>query len=173
MKLLLDLVGELGHSWPILTIEQNNKLHEYEIIESKVIEVSLDNSPFTLGMRNKLFGENRIWDTKSDKDGNIIADKVIQIKGFMIDEVDVVHLLSKMVYSSKEHSDITVHDAIIRFNGCWKFPITENPYDWIIDMNTQRTNEYRDVSYFSDYTIVNNYSEHYHFINKIKQTLGI
>ena len=173
MKLLLNIVGEMGHTWPVLTIEQNKKLHEFEIIESQVIEVSLDNSPFTLGMRNKLFGENRIWDTKVDKDNNIIADKLIKIDGFMIDEVDVVHLLKKLVYTSKEHGDITVGDACIRFNGYWVFPIQDNPYDWIIDMNTQRGNEYRDTSYFSDYTIVNNYSDHYHFINKIKQTLKI
>jgi hypothetical protein len=66
-----------------------------------------------------------------------------------------------------------VHDACLRFNGDWHFPIGDNPYDWIIDTTYQQTNEYRDTSYFSDYTIINNYSEHYQYITKIRNLLDI
>jgi hypothetical protein len=124
-------------------------------------------------MYNKSFGTNQIWDTKLDESGNILADKFIQIKEIEIDEVSILWLLRKVDYNSKEQGYLMVTDNCLRFNGNWNFPIGENPYDWIIDTNTKRTNEYRDTSYFSDFTILNDYTDHYHFINKIKNLLDI
>tara|TARA_R110001592_G_scaffold167787_1_gene403445 strand:+ start:18 stop:539 length:522 start_codon:yes stop_codon:yes gene_type:complete len=173
MKLYLKLRGEQGHNWPILNIKQDGVFQKFEIIEFQEIDIDLDNAPFTLGMYNKLFGKNRIWDTKVDREGNIIADKIIWIERFEIDEVDIIHLLPKLSYNSIEQGFLTINDKCIRFNGNWSFDIGENPYDWIIDTNTKKTNEYRDTSYFSDFTILNNYTEHYHYINKIKKILGI
>lgn len=156
-----------------MTIIQAENKYEYQIEEETAVSVTLDNAPFQLGMYNKSFGTNRIWDTKTDSDGNIVADKFIKIKDIIIDEVSVLHLLTKIDYDSKEQGCTTVHDGCLRFNGYWKFNIGENPYDWIIDMRYQQTNEYRDTSYFSDYTIINNYSDHYHYINKIRKLLDI
>jgi len=173
VRLYLEARGEQGYSYPKLTFKQNKKKLEFEIIENKEIDLDLDNANFTLGMYNKLFGKNQIWDTIIDRENNIIADKVIHIDRFEIDDVDIVHLLPKLTYESIEHGSMTIHDACIRFNGHWIFPIKDNPYDWIIDMNNQKTNEYRDTSYFSDYTIVGNYSEHYHHMNKIRKLLNI
>lgn len=173
MKLHLKLFGNCVNTYPMLSIKQNNKLLEFEIVDNKELNLDLKNTTFTLGMSNKLFGQNRIWDTVLDSQGNIIADKNITINCFEIDDVDIVHLLKKLDYVSKEHGSITVDDACIRYNGHWEFSISENPYDWIIDTNTKRTNEYRDTSYFSDFTILNNYTDHYHYINKIKNLLDI
>ena len=89
MKLYLKLRGEQGHNWPILNIKQDGVFQKFEIIEFQEIDIDLDNAPFTLGMYNKLFGKNRIWDTKVDREGNIIADKIIWIERFEIDEVDI------------------------------------------------------------------------------------
>jgi len=173
MNLHLKLRGEQGHSWPKLTVTQKKHLNEYEIQGYTELDISLDNAPFSIGMNNKLFGQNRLWDTKTDSDNNIIADKLIWIDRFEIDEVDITHLFSKISYHSLEQGLLTIHDKCIRFNGHWYFDIGDNPYDWIIDINTQKTNEYRDTSYFSDFTILNNYTDHYHFINKIRKLLGI
>jgi len=173
MNLHLNLRGECGHNWPIIKIKQNAKVHEYEINEHKEIDIALDNAPFTIGMYNKLFGKNRIWDTKSNSNGDIIADKIIWIDRLEINEVDVAHLLPKLSYNSIEQGFLSIYDKCIRFNGDWLFDIGENPYDWIIDANTKQTNEYRDTSYFSDFTIINNYSGHYYYIKKIKKILGI
>ena len=173
MRLYLKLRGEKGHSYPKLTLKQNEKVLEFEIVDNKEIDLDLDNANFTLGMYDKLFGKNQIWDTIIDSENNIVADKVIYIDRFEIDGVDIVHLFPKLTYESVEHGYMTIHDACIRFNGDWKFPIEDNPYDWIIDMNNQQTNEYRDTSYFSDYTIVGNYSDHYRYMNKIRKLLDI
>lgn len=173
MRLYLKLHGECGHSYPILTLKQNKKVLEFEIVKNQEIELDLENNTFSLGMYNKLFGENQIWDTKIDSEDNIVADKVIHIDRFKIDDVDIIHLLPKLTYDSIEHGFMPIHDACIRFNGHWVFPIEDNPYDWIIDMNTQQTNEYRDTSYFSDFTILNNYTDHYYYMNKIRKLLDI
>jgi len=173
MNLKINALGSFCNSWPILTITQNNNKFEYSIQEETTLNIVLDNAPFQIGMYNKSFGTNRVWDTKTDSDGNIIQDKSIKINLIEIDEVDISHLLIKLDYNSIEQGYLTIHDSHIRFNGEWNFPTGKNPYDWIIDTTYQQTNEYRDVSYFSDSTIINNYRDHHHYIQKIKKLLDI
>lgn len=173
MNLEIKAQGFFCNTWPVMTIIQAENKYEYQIEEETDVNATLDNAPFQIGMYNKSFGTNRVWDTKSDSSGNIVADKFIKIKDITMDGVSVLHLLVKMDYNSKEQGCYTIYDSCLRFNGNWNFDIGENPYDWIIDKTYQQTNEYRDTSYFSDYTIINNYSDHYHYINKIKKILDI
>lgn len=187
MNLEIKAHGFFCNTWPVLTITQHGTKFEYPVEEETDISIVLDNAPFQLGMHNKnkqfrlvhsgmhnnSFSTNRVWDTKSDASGNIIADKFIELKEIKIDEVSVLRLLPKVDYDSEEQGSIAIHDNCLRFNGDLNFPISDNPYDWIIDTTYQQTNEYRDTSYFSDYTILNNYSDHYQYINKIKKLLDI
>ena len=173
MNLEIKAQGFFCNTWPIMTITQGENKYEYHLEEETDVSITLDDAPFQLGMYNKSFGTNHVWDTKTDDAGNITADKFIEIKEIQIDEVSILRLLSKVDYNSKEQGCLIVHDNCLRFNGGWNFSIGDNPYDWIIDTTYQKTNEYRDTSYFSDYTILNNYSDHYQYINKIKKLLDI
>ena len=173
MNLEIKAHGFFCNTWPVLTIAQNGTKFEYSVENETDVSIVLDNAPFQLGMHNKSFGTNKIYDTKLDASGNILADKFIKIEEIKIDEVSVLRLLPKVDYNSKEQGSIIIHDSCLRFNGDWSFPIGNNPYDWIIDTTYQQTNEYRDTSYFSDYTILNNYSDHYQYINKIRKLLDI
>jgi hypothetical protein len=173
MNLEIKAQGFFCNTWPVLTITQNGTKFEYSVENETDVSIVLDNAPFQLGMYNKSFGTNRVWDTKTDNNGNIVQDKFIKFTKISIDDVSVLPLLIKIDYNSKEQGCHIVHDACLRFNGDWHFPIGDNPYDWIIDTTYQQTNEYRDTSYFSDYTIINNYSEHYQYITKIRNLLDI
>lgn len=173
MNLEIKATGFFYNTWPILTITQNGTKFDYPIENETDVSIVLENAPFQLGMYNKSFGTNKIYDTKLDASGNILEDKFIKIEEIEIDEVSILWLLRKVDYNSKEQGCLIVHDNCLRFNGGWNFPIGDNPYDWIIDTTYQKTNEYRDTSYFSDYTILNNYGDHYQYINKIKKLLDI
>jgi len=173
MNLTLNMQGSFCNGWPILTITQDENKYDHTIEEHTSVSMDLDNRPFRLGMYNKSFGNNHRWDTKTDQSGNILEDKFIKFTDILIDDVSVLHLLTKIDYNSKEQGCHIVHDSCLRFNGYWNFPIGDNPYDWIIDTIYQQTNEYRDTSYFSDYTIINNYAEHYPYIRKIRNILDI
>lgn len=173
MKLYLKLRGEHSNSWPILTISQCETKFEYEITENFDISLDLNNEPFSIGMFNKNFGTKRIWDTKVDTDGKIIQDKIIWVDRLEIDEVDITNILKNIDYKSIENGYISVGDKCLRFNGYWNFDIGDNPYDWIIDARTQKTNQYRTIGYHSDYTLVGKYDEHHKYIDKIKKLLNV
>lgn len=174
MQLHMELTGFYCNSWPILTIKQNNTVvFEQPIINTYTLELTMDNKPFTFGMENKSFGNNNIWDTNVDENGNITADKYVVINQLSINDVNFEHQLLKIPYHSIEHGDTTVHDQAIRFNGYWEIDINGNPYNWIIDLNNTRTNEQRTTSYFSDYESHGNYSAHQQVIDKIQSTMNM
>ena len=173
MQLTMELTGFYCNSWPILTIKQNNTtVFEQPIIDTHTLLVQIENKPFTIGMENKSFGEDNIWDTNIDDKGNITADKYIEIKTIALDDVDFQHNLLKLPYSSEEHGPTFVYDQSIRFNGYWEIDVNGNPYNWIIDLNNSRTETRTNTSYFSDYESHGNYGAHQEVINKITKLIN-
>jgi len=173
MNLKLDLLGTCVNTWPILTIKQGDKRYDYTVEGATVLDIDLDDDSFSLGMYNKSFGQNHVWDTKIDKDGAVVEDKYIQINRFEIDDVDISDLFMWMTYSSIEQGDQVLHDGVIRFNGCWNFDIPDNnPYNWIIDIRTPAPTDKKAVNYFSDYTMRDK-NEQYEIIQKIRNLLDI
>ena len=175
MLIKFNLFGQYCNSWPILKVLQHNEVvYEQEVIEQTKIELDLPATHIQFGMSNKSFGQNRRWDTKMDSNRNIIADKIILINSIHLDDVDITHLLSHIKYSSLEHGPLEVHDKAIRFNGSWSLDISNNTYDYIIGVNNNIANEInkdRKFSYFSNFSIVGDYSEHHETIEKIKSYL--
>ena len=168
MNLKLNLVGTFVNSWPILTIKQGNKRHEYTVKGNTELDIDLADETFTLGMYNKSFGQNHVWDTVIDKQGNVVEDKYIQINRFDIDEVDVTELFIFMTYRSIEQGDQVLHDGVIRFNGCWKFDIPDGiPLNCIIEMRNRSLDDIEVINHFSDYTIRDK-DEQYAMIEKIR-----
>lgn len=168
MNLKLDLVGTCVNTCPILTIKQGDKRYDYTVEGATVLDITLDDDSFSLGMYNKSFGQNRVWDTKIDEDDNVVEDKYIQINRFEIDEVDISDLFIWMTYSSIEQGDQVLHDGVIRFNGCWYFDMSDGiPYNWIIETRQPPPTERETVNYFSDFTVRDKH-EQYIMIEKIR-----
>ena len=174
MHLEMEIEGFYCNSWPKLTIKQNNKiLYEESVVNSQKVDMQIENKPFTIGMENKSFGSNNIWDTHVDNDGNVIADKYIVIKNIALDDVNFEHNLHKLPYQSIEHGATNTFDQSIRYNGHWQIDTYKNPYDWIIDLANMQQDENRKVSYFSDYESHGHYDDHKEVIDKIKEILKI
>ncbi len=174
MRLEMDIEGFYCNSWPKLTIKQNNKTHYEEfVINSHKVDMQLDNKPFTIGMENKSFGENNVWDTNIDENGNITADKYIGIKNISLDDVNFENNLYKLPYQSTEHGPVISHDQTIRFNGYWQIDVDVNPYDWIIDLlNRSDGNERTNLSHYSDYENHSNYDDHQKLIDEIRKIIS-
>lgn len=174
MHLEMEIEGFYCNSWPKLTIKQNNKTYYEEfIINSQKVVMQIENKPFTIGMENKSFGGNDVWDTTIDSEGNITADKYLVIKSISLDDVNFEHNLYKLPYQSIEHGETYSHDQSIRFNGYWKIDAEDNPYSWIIDLNNKKVDdETRKVSYFSDYQSHSNYDDHHQLIDEIRKIIS-
>tara|TARA_R110000803_G_scaffold197390_1_gene260912 strand:- start:1030 stop:1557 length:528 start_codon:yes stop_codon:yes gene_type:complete len=172
MQLEIEIDGFDCNSWPKLTIRQNNKtVYEQFVINSHTVDMQLENKPFSIGMENKSFGDNDVWDTKTDADGNITADKYLVIKKISIDDVNFENNLRKIPYQRAEHGPTIIHDQTIRFNGYWQIDTKDNPYNWIIDLANKRESENRTVSYFSDYQSHSNYDDHHKVIAEIREMI--
>ena len=173
MHLGMEIQGFYCNSWPKFTIKQNNKtIYEEFIVNSHVIDMQIENKSFTIGMENKSFGKDNVWDTIVDNNGTISADKYLRIKNISLDDVNFENNLHKLSYLSKEHGETYSHDQAIRFNGHWQIDVDNNPYDWIIDLNNRSdSNERTSVSYFSDYESHSNYDDHHKIIAEIREII--
>lgn len=174
MHLEMEIEGFYCNTWPKLTIRQDNKiLYEEFIINSQKIDMQILNEPFTVGMENKSFGDNNVWDTNLDANGNITADKYIVIKNISIDDVNFAHNLHKIPYQSTEHGATNTFDQSIRYNGFWQIETDTNPYNWIIDITNKKEDNTPTVSYFSNYEHHGYYDDQKKVINEIKDILEI
>ena len=174
MQICIDLQGSFCNSWPELTIVQDDLVINRLIENNQQIQIELQNKPFSIGMLNKSFGNNNMWDTKSDSDNNIVEDKLILINSLKIDDVEIAHHLNKLDYNSIEHGSLKIYDCTIRFNGQWDICTGENPYNWIIETVNTHTNNIdtrKNLSYFSGYNIVGDYSAHYQAIAEIRELI--
>ena len=91
MNITLNMQGSFCNNWPILTITQDENKYEHLVEEQTSVSMDLDNAPFRLGMYNKSFGNNHIWDTKTDQSGNILEDKFIKFTDILID-LSLIHI---------------------------------------------------------------------------------
>tara|TARA_R110002096_G_scaffold386324_2_gene580213 strand:- start:84 stop:485 length:402 start_codon:yes stop_codon:yes gene_type:complete len=133
--------------------------------------MQIENKSFTIGMENKSFGKDNVWDTLVDNNGTITADKYLVIKNISLDDVNFENNLRKIPYQSTEHGPTIIHDQTIRFNGHWQIDTKDNPYNWIIDLANKKEGETRTVSYFSDYESHSNYDDHHKVIAEIREII--
>ncbi len=173
MRLEMEIEGFYCNSWPKLTIKQNNNTqYEELVINSQKVDMQIENKQFTIGMENKSFGKDNLWDTIVDNNGTITSDKYLMIKTISLDDVNFEHNLYKLPYQSVEHGETYSHDQSIRFNGFWQIDVDNNPYEWIIDLNNRSDiNERTNVSYFSDYESHSNYDDHHKIIDEIRKII--
>ena len=93
MKIDIVAVGTFCNSWPNLVVEVNNEtLFDGEIQNTKSITLEFEKTVkkgnnIIIGMNNKSFGKDNIWDTKTEN--NVIKeDKTIKILSLKLDGVE-------------------------------------------------------------------------------------
>jgi len=181
IKLDLIIQGTFCNSWPTLVVEFNNKkiLHKEVKNEEKLTlhleDANIDDNLLVLGMDNKSFGTNGIWDTKTI-DNVIEQDKTIKIESVKLDSVECKELFNNKFYvkrSGKQPSyfpDVVNALDTMNYNGYFKLNFTLPLYNNLINQKYKKEIEY-DKSYFSNYTKTFHYEGEKKIINEISELL--
>lgn len=170
------------NSWPNLVIEFNKKLiFKDEICLNKKISLDLyDALPsqnlLAIGMDNKCFGKNHIWDTISDNN-IIVADKTLTINDCALDDISVKDILLKNFFHIKRvdkqpsyFPDKIYSTGSMNYNGYFFLNFNLPLYNSLIDQKYKKEIDL-EKSYFSNYTKVFHYEEEIELINKIEHKL--
>ena len=182
IKLEINVEPSFCNSWPNLVIEFNQKLiFKDEICENKKIVFDLhDALPsqnlLAIGMDNKSFGKNHLWDTISNNN-LIVADKTLTINDCLLDDISIKDVLLKNFFHVKRvdkqpsyFPDKLYSTGCMNYNGYFFVNFNLPLYNSLINQKYKKDVDVA-KSYFSNYTKVFHYEEEIEFINKIEQKL--
>ena len=183
MNIEIKCTGNFCNTWPNLIIELNkNKIYDGFVEGEETINIEHDDKEllqkgnvFVIGMNNKRFGGNRIWDTIS-KNNKIIKDKTIVLHSVSLDGVDCMSLFKNKFYVKRADKQPTYFPDVVEsvntmnYNGYFTFGLDLPLYNSLIN-NKFKIPIDKDKSYFSNYTKVFHYDEEISIINSIKEKL--
>ncbi len=181
MKIKIEVIGTLCNTWPTLIVEINkNKIFENTIKGTQTIELEYDDlqsksNAFVIGMINKKFGANGVWDTKS-KNNEILEDKTIKICSLKLDDVECKELFGNRFYVKRADRqptyfpDVVESQDTMNYNGYFAFTFDLPLYNSLINKK-YKVPLSSEFSYFSNYTKVFHYDDERKVINSIKDTL--
>lgn len=182
INLSLDIEGTECNTWPNLIIEFNKKIiYNNNIQNKKTINLELSNikqdkNELILGMNNKSFGKNNVWDTIS-KDNKIIKDKTLIIIDCKLNDVSVLDILKNNLYRinlvDKQPSYYPTKiyaDGVMNYNGYFFITFDLPLYNSII-IQKHKTEKNTNISYFSNYTLKFHYEDEIKLIKKIEDKL--
>jgi hypothetical protein len=181
MKIDIEVIGTHCNTWPTLVLEINNDKVYCDTVKSRQ-KISVEykslkqqGNKLVIGMTNKSFGGNGVWDTVS-KNNVVIEDKTIELLSLKLDDVDCKDLFKNRFYvkrTDKQPSyfpDVIESIGVMNYNGYFSFDFDLPLYGSIINKKfKQDTN--KDLSYFSNYTKVFHYEEEIKVINEINAIL--
>lgn len=166
--------------WPQLTVTfNNNDIFSKNIVEKEKIVLELNHqnkNTLKIGLNNKSFGTNNIWDTQTDQDGNIIADLNLILEDVLIDDVSIIDILFKNMYFVDNTSGQPIQnekifcDGTINFNGFYTFEYSLPLLNSIINQKFKIPLD-NDMSYFSNYTKTFHYEDDLRIIQEIESIL--
>ena len=89
-----------------------------------------DSNNLILQHYGKQFGENNIWDTRSENNC-IVEDRAVQLVRLEFDKVDIApYLIKHWPFKTDDAQHIATD--YFGFNGCCSIDFTSPVYDWII-----------------------------------------
>jgi len=182
INLSLEIQGTECNGWPNLVIEfnkkviHNNLIEDYKTINLELSDIKENNNELVLGMNNKKFGKDRIWDTIS-KDNKIIKDKTLKIIDCKLDDVSIIDILNKNLFRiNLVDQQPSYYPTKVYSNGCMNY----NGYFFIsfdLPLYNSITNQKfkkeknKSLSYFSNYTAIFHYNDEIEYIKKIEKKL--
>jgi len=181
MKIEIEVVGTFCNSWPNMIVEINGeKIHDGFIEGDKIISMDFNRllergNKFVIGMDNKSFGRNKIWDTKT-RDNKIIEDKTLKVRSVKLDDVECKDLFHGRFYVKRSHEqpsyfpDVVESEDTMNYNGYFCFGFDLPLYNSII-LSKFKNPSAKEISYFSNYTKVFHYEGEKKIIEDIKNIL--
>ena len=185
LQIQIDLTGHVCNTWPIFYVAiDRQQIYNGFIKERQSIQLEVEStSPefiFSIGMEDKQFGQENIWDTKVDKFNKIIEDKKIEIHDIKFNDVSILDILQKNPYQIKftgqqkkeEVPNPLYLDNEICYNGAWCCDVFLPIYNWIIVKKFKQDIQ-SGISEFSDYSQLFHYSKEEKIIKEIKELLKL
>jgi|SaaInlV_165m_DNA_1040744.scaffolds.fasta_scaffold00095_28 hypothetical protein len=135
MNVKISLSGFFCNTWPDCVVVCNgHTIFQDKIINDNIIDFTIDFSAdnlLTIGMTNKLMGENSVYDILLDAHNNIIEDKYIKVNDILFDDVSVDNLIHEFVFIKDSNEKIST-SGNINYNGSIHIPFQQPIYDWLI-----------------------------------------
>ena len=181
VKLALTVTGTFCNSWPRLVVEFNeNKIFHKEIQNTETLEFDLNandsDNLLVVGMDNKSFGQNGVWDTKA-VDNVIHEDKTITVDSVRLDDVECKDLFYNTFHvkrTGKQPSyfpDVVTTQDKMNYNGYFKMNFSLPLYNNLINQKFKKEID-QNKSYFSNYTKTFHYEGEQKLINEITEVLN-
>lgn len=175
--LSLHLRPTYCNKWPTLIVDINNQNLMSKIINNEqVVDLEFNSvdgcNTISIGLDNKSFGINGIWDTEVDQHNTVLNDLTLELVDVKINDVSVLDILLKNKYqiqqqSGQDHLPNEIdNDNIMRFNGHFLFKYEEPLLNSIINQKWKQDVS-NDKSYFSNYTTLFHYEEDLKLIKEI------
>ena len=181
MKIDIEALGTFCNSWPNMIVEINGEtIFDGEIQNTRSIALEYGKilpkaNKIVVGMNNKSFGKDNVWDTKI-KNNRIEEDKTIKIKSLKLEGVECKDLFDNkfnVKRTDRQPSyfpDVVDSVDVMNYNGYFGFGFDLPLYNSIIKMKFKRDHS-DEVSYFSNYTKVFHYDGEEKIIQEIKGNL--
>ena len=176
IDLSLTVTPTFCNHWPELTISFNDIVEfRHTIDQTMQLNMSFDEkeqNKLTIGLSNKNFGENGVWNTTVDSENNIIEDLTLRIDEILINDVCIIDLLIKNQYnvikspSQQDLADKIYSDGTMYFNGYFVFEYTQPVLNSIINQKFKKSIN-KEKTYFSNYTELFHYERDLELIDEI------
>ena len=183
VELALEIESTNCNGWPNLIIEFNKKKILEKVIEEKAtLKINIDNvlesnNQLIIGMNNKSFGRNGIWDTKL-KNNKIVEDKTLTIISCKLDDVETKDVLIKnnfhikLVDRQPSYYPTIIHaQGSMNYNGYYFITFSLPLYNDLTNQKFKKEVDH-DKSYFSNYTKVFHYDDEQKIISEIESVLN-
>ena len=175
----LEVTPTFCNEWPTLEINHNEKLiFKEQVIKKEKYKFYLnpnktDTNKLEIGMCNKKFGKNGIWDTKSIN-GKITEDKTIELNSCKINDVDVKDLMLENQFHVNivdqqpiYHPSKIKSNGIMNYNGAFYLTYDLPLYNSLTNQKWKKSPD-DSLSYFSNHTLVFHYEQDRKLINEIE-----
>lgn len=181
IKLDLKIKGTFCNSWPRLVVEFNNKKILHKVIED-VVHLTLcledlkkENNLLVLGMDNKSFGTNKVWDTRT-LDNVITQDKTIKVLSLKLDDVECKELFGNKFYVKRSGQQPSYFPDVVNaldtmnYNGYFNLTFSLPLYNDLTNRKHKKAID-KSKSYFSNYTATFHYEGENRVIGEITELL--
>lgn len=180
-KLEINVTPCFSRHWPELTVFFNNSIIlREEIVEEKTLSLDLEHkqsNQLRIGLANKRFGQDNVWDTVVDHEGNILSDLSLTLNDVLVDDTSIIDILIKNRYyadntpGQPENSKKINTNNTMYYNGFFEFDYQLPLLNSIINQKFKMPID-SEKSYFSNYTKVFHYDEELILIEEIKNILN-
>jgi len=178
----LNVTPEHCNEWPIIQIFHNNKTICREKITKTqdlkfFLEPASDTNKIEIGMCDKKFGKENIWDTKSH-DGKILKDRTLTVNTCSLDNISIMDILTRNKFQVQivdkqpvYHPTAVDSMGTMWYNGTffinYQLPLLNN-----LTNQKWKKQQDRTISVFSNHTMMFHYEEEIKLLKEIEEQIA-